>query len=114
EIETRVEKFVVVKNVGSAHRLADGRETMSRRCRVDLYVLFEVELLEVRIARAAIVVHAPGLGGCVLRVERRSRAAHERGNLFEHAGQEGGFHGGLVDIADQRGELLWVAHRSSP
>src|SRR5262245_26867830 len=86
---------------------------MTCRCRVDLDVLLEIEPLVVWIAGATIVVNVPRPGARVLGIERRCCATNEARNLRQHTRPQCRLHGRIVDLADQRRDVLLCASHGS-
>src|SRR5215475_12553433 len=86
---------------------------MTCRCRVDLDVLLKIEPLVVWIAGATIVVNVPRPGARVLGIESRCGATNEARNLRQHTRPQCRFHGRIVDLADQRRDVLLCASHGS-
>src|SRR6266849_10927389 len=86
---------------------------MAGRGWVKFYVLVEVELLVTR-GDAVSIGDAAGLAGGILGIERRRRAADEPCGFAEDIRPPRRVQGSIVDVSDQRRELLCLVHGNQP
>src|SRR3954452_4522284 len=65
-IEARLQKFLISNEICSRHRFADLGEVVTGRDNVELHILFEIELLVMRIDATIIVMYLAVLAARVL------------------------------------------------
>ena len=109
-VEARRNEFVVRDDIGRGHWLFYGREEQASRGGVEFAVLIKILLTVVRIDAAIGKADGALLAGRVLPVERRRQANDERAGLAENINPQRRVQRRIVDVADQRRELLIVSH----
>ncbi len=108
-----MQEFLVGREIAGRDRLADIREIMADRRRIEADIGLEIELLEMRIG-AEIVDRIAVLAQRVLEEQRCRRPADECRRFLQHARPALGLQRGVVNPADQIGKRLDLLHSHAP
>jgi Glu-tRNA(Gln) amidotransferase subunit E-like FAD-binding protein len=110
---TRFNELVVRHEIAGRSRLLDVDEELRGRGRIESHILVEIQSLVVRVDPTVVVVDVGTGPGRVLAIEHGRRAADEIAGLAEHIAPPRRLERRIVDVTDQRLDLLGLSHEVS-
>ena len=109
-VKAGVENLLGRNQIGDCNRLPDLCEELTGRIGIEPDVVFEVQLHIVRIEASVLVIGAAAPVGCILPAKHRRLPADERPDLSKRGGPPRWVEHRVVDVANERGELLRLSH----